>query len=219
MTGGDKGSHVEGLTDQSAAAVDVALAAQEAAIAIKGSEARQRGGLVLGQAAEFGQGGEQSSGGSGAHALDLGQSGEFGAQARAVGDDTSQIGVERGDLAIAEGDGGEVGAGHKRVGALETMFFDGAVLDELKAAGVEKGELLESGLERIGGRGLEHLAVGAEQLSIDFIGFGQAALRASEVADLARIDDADGEPGLVTGADQQAFAAAGGLANEVHARG
>jgi hypothetical protein len=102
VDGGGEGGHVEDAADRGAAAVDVALTAILAAVAIERSNADERGGLSVAQRAKFRQQSEQSEGADAADALDLlqtlGLCDESGIGLEVSGDG----GVERGELFLQQ---------------------------------------------------------------------------------------------------------------------
>ena len=144
VAGGDQGSHVEGLAHGLTTAADVALAAEQAAVVIEGSEASESGGLVLGEAAEFWQGSQEGGGRDGAHAFDGSQSRELGTQARTGTDQASEGGFNAGDLAVEEVNDGAMGVGHSGIGAPRAVFFCRAHFDELGAPGSSAGGVKSS---------------------------------------------------------------------------
>lgn len=71
MTDGGERGHVEHTAHRGPAAVDVALAAELAAVVVERSNADERGGLRIAEAAEFRHQGEHGERGDAAHAINL----------------------------------------------------------------------------------------------------------------------------------------------------
>src|SRR5438045_8177667 len=71
VAGGDERGHVKEGTDLRAAAEGVAVTAELAAVAVKGSDAREGGGLSIGEGTQFGHQRDEGGGGEHADALDL----------------------------------------------------------------------------------------------------------------------------------------------------
>jgi len=216
---GTEGRHVERMTHFAAPAADGAGAAERTAVAIERGEAGQGGDFVFGQRPQFRQGGEQGRGGEGADALDCDEPGDLGAQGRGAFHDFGDAGQELFNLAIEmaqmEPQGGQgFGVG----GLLEAVFFPGAVLDQLGAAGDEIVEQRHLRLGLRGGRGLHRAAVIGQKKSVDPVGLGQLAAGAGEVTRQPWVDHAHPHARLVQRGDQRLVVRPGGFADDVDRR-
>jgi hypothetical protein len=150
VSGSDESRHVESGANVDPAAVDVALTTEEAAIAIEGSQASQRGGLIFGEGAEFWKAGDEGDGGSRPHAFDLGESRDFGVESRAGSDDPSQSGIDEFEL-LVEGAKQRAMEGQKqRICAAQPITFGGAHGNELLAAGGKGSQLEKARWQRPG---------------------------------------------------------------------
>ena len=89
---------------------------------------------------------------------------------------------------------------------------------QLLAAGDPGGKFGLCRRGRRGGEGTNGAPKFREHLGVDPIGFGAAAGAAGEVANLARIDDGDGDLSCLQGQDNGALPTAGGFADDVARR-
>ena len=101
--GGHKRGHVEDRADAGAAASDVTLAPELAAVVVEGSDAGQGGGLGVGEGAELGHERHQRGGGERADALDLLEAIDAGEQLNGLRDLRGHQRFELGDLFLEEG--------------------------------------------------------------------------------------------------------------------
>ena len=71
VAGGDESGHVKDRADVRAAAENVALTAELTTVAVKRSDAREGGGLGIGEGTQFGHQGDEGRGGEDTDALDF----------------------------------------------------------------------------------------------------------------------------------------------------
>lgn len=150
VAGGNQGGHVEDRADLGAPSGDVALAAELAAVAIKGSDAGERGRLGVGEGAELGHESDQGGGGERADALDLAEALDPGEQRWGLSDLGLHERFEVRDLFAEEGDGFGDEAEEVFVGeGLGEIVVLGDLGEQMGAVLDQSGQLL---LGRIGPR-------------------------------------------------------------------
>ena len=216
--GGAQSGHVEGVAQPEAAAGDVALIAQVAAIVIKGSDAEECRGLRARERAELRAEGQAGRGGEEANSWDLGETSGLGGESCFEGEGFGHGGLELLDLATEQGEA-RLGQRPRQLGGLRgELEQEAAALEDGLLAGDH--EFLQEKLGR-GGRPVgERFDQGTEiqqGLRIDGVGFGLAAEALGKVAHLAWIGDGDQDPRGVCGADQGPMARACGLTNQMSA--
>lgn len=105
VAGGDERGHIKDRADLRAAAEDVALTAELTAVAVKGSDARQGGGLGIGEGTKFWHQRDEGRGGEHADALDLAEAIDLGEQIGRSSDLCLHERFELRDLFLEEGHG------------------------------------------------------------------------------------------------------------------
>jgi hypothetical protein len=103
VAGGDERGHIKDRADLRAAAEDVALTAELTAVAVKGSDARQGGGLGIGEGTKFWHQRDEGRGGEHADALDLAEAIDLGEQIGRSSDLCLHERFELRDLFLEEG--------------------------------------------------------------------------------------------------------------------
>jgi hypothetical protein len=212
------GAHVKGAANDGAAAANVALAFPRATLSGPRSEARQGGGLLAIEVAQFGHLTEHAHGGERAHAVQLRQGVDLVLDARGAGQRGGEFFFHGGDLLFQVVDElGLLALGEAQGGVFAVLTGPHELFLELIAPLDERAQF---GQVRIGDRcggGFKRLAEGGQDGGIQRIIFGAPPLRQREVPNLGGIDDTDGQLGGVERGDHGAFVAPGGLADQVRA--
>lgn len=215
-TAGAERGHIESGAEAGAAAGDMALALEGAAVVGKRSDPEEGRSLIAREGAELRAEARTAESGDGTDAGDLAQAGGPGAEGFLGGDQLRHGGLEFFDVAPEELAPGLGAGANELVGLIGELAGEPTALLHGLRAGDD--ELLEPGLGgsgRLIGPWLNDGAEIAKGLGIDGIGPGKAAEAFGKVADLARIDDTDEDAGGVGGADEGAVASAGGLTNQM----
>ena len=105
VAGGDERGHVKDRADLRAAAEDVTLTMELAAVVIEGSDACEGGGLGIGEGTKFGHQRDKGSGGEDPDALNLPEAIDLGQQLGRSSDLCLDERFELGDLFLEEGHG------------------------------------------------------------------------------------------------------------------
>jgi hypothetical protein len=204
--------HVEHTPDVSAAAHDHAAAAKGATVAGDRSQTRQRGNAAAVEPTELGQIGNEGTGGDRADAGDGAQQIVcFSPQGRRT-NDAIEILIEATESVLEPGDVGiDVPLQAAIAQQAAPIVLSPEHVDQLTSS---SDELAQGVGLLIGHRpGARPYRFGKEgdEARIEGVGFGQLPGRPGEVADLAGIDDGDGDPGGGQGCRHGDFVAAGGL--------
>ena len=91
--------------------------------------------------------------------------------------------------------------------------------DEFLTSAHQGGELLLLEGAGLGDGWLERASVVGEHVGVERIGLGQQASGSGEVAGLSRVEQGEGDAGLVQGCEQVMLVAAGGLADDLEGGG
>ena len=105
VAGGDERGHVKDRADLRAAAEDVTLTAELTTVVIKGSDAREGGGLGIGEGTQFGHQRDEGRGGEDPDALDLLEAIDLGQQIGRRSDLCLHERFDLRDLFLEEGHG------------------------------------------------------------------------------------------------------------------
>jgi hypothetical protein len=218
---GVEAGEVEETANLGAAAGDMALAAELAAVVVERSQTGELGDGAAVQGAEFGHEAEEAKGAAPVDAGGLVKACGFGEEFGIGVAQGEELSLELFDFAIVEADGAfGLGLEPAVVELMKAGLFQGSLGDEMGALGEQRAQAqVMSGLGCIWlGRVGE--AEGAEDAGIDAVGLGEDVTGTGEVANLARIDDADRDVLGVEEVDEAVLVAAGGLADDVEgARG
>jgi len=189
MADGAECRHVEGTAHRGAAAGDMALAAELSAIVIDRRDADQGGELLMLDAAEFRELGEEHGGRCRADAIDAGHDGLSVGQGSIGFDGSGDRGIDLRELVAQHSNmlvdpGGDGGGG-----MLEMIALGDQSLDEVAPARDQARQSRARRIDRRQGRGTHRLAEARQDTGIDRVRLGEPALGPGKIACLTRIDD------------------------------
>jgi hypothetical protein len=195
---------------------DAALALAWPAVVVEGGEASEARGLAAAEGAELRDGSQEEPTGAVGDALDLAEAGDLGSEEFVGTDQGGDLGLK--GIAVGSKGLGEA-LGHpddERVAVmLGTVVLLNDKADDLLATANQLGEALGGGGGLWGERRVDDAAILGEDGGVESVGLGQEALGAGEVADAARVEEAEGDLGGMEGGREVVLIAAGGLAEDV----
>ncbi len=215
VTSGDESRHVEGRANARSSSPSHALSTAPAAVTIQRSDADQGSDLLSRTSAQFGQIGQQSQRRLRSHAGDTPQQVFFFSPSRGFFEGSLQLVIQPVALLLERLANRINGLANQLVGSLPgAILFCRKHPDELASPGelllqfqlffTRQGTLL----------GAYRLAKLGEDFGVDGVCFGELSRGASEVSDLAWIDDHDGQPCRGQLGDDRSFVATGGLQDD-----
>ena len=198
--------------DLGAASPDCALAAHPAAVPVEGGDADQRGDLPSVEGSDLWEVCDQGAGGCVADAGDGFEQVLGLAPCGGFADGVSDLGFEVGEFAL-QGGQHAVDASCRAAAceAFAAVSFGGHHLDDLAPSGNQLAERAGLVVGQRPGLRVDRLGEVGDRLGVEGVGLGELAGRAGEVADLARVDHRQRQPGGAQRRGHRRLVAAGRL--------
>jgi hypothetical protein len=215
VTSGDESSHVESRANARPASPCYALSSAPAAVTIQWSNADQGGDLLPRASAQLGQVGQQGQGRLRSHAGHTPQQVFLFSPGRGLFEGLLQLVIQLLDLLGERCPNRINGLANQPVGhLLGAISFCGKHPDELASPGelLLQFQLFSAGQRTL--LGPYRPAKLGQDLRVDGVCFGKLPRGASEISDLARVDDHDRQLRRGQLGNDSSFVATGGLQND-----